>query len=154
MIECLIIEGSFNTCTFHQFVKMLLERINPYPAANSVKVMDNCKIHKHPDTIKLIEEKGMHVVFLSPYSPNLNPFELAFLTIKAHLWWEGNLAWQQWPSNQSDDMDVYRQLYKLVFCISCKDVNGFFHHNAYVWLHTLYLLYNYRVFMIMINSVS
>ena len=35
--------------------------------------------------IKLIESTGSLVVFLPPYSPNLNPIELAFAHVKAYL---------------------------------------------------------------------
>ena len=48
-------------------------------------VMDNCSIHHVERIIKLIESTGSLVVFLPPYSPDLNPIELAFAHVKAYL---------------------------------------------------------------------
>jgi hypothetical protein len=33
--------------------------MNAYPGKNSVIVIDNCRIHHHPDIIQMIEDKGM-----------------------------------------------------------------------------------------------
>ncbi len=57
MIECLIVEGSFNTELFMAFIQDLLEKMNPYPAPNSVIVMDNCSIHKDPQIREMIEAR-------------------------------------------------------------------------------------------------
>jgi transposase len=49
--------GAFNGDTFLEFIEGLLEEMNPYPAARSVLVMDNCSIH-HVDGVRAIcEEK-------------------------------------------------------------------------------------------------
>lgn len=57
-ILCLdIIEGSFNTSRFAQFIDGLLYVMNPYPGPNSVIVMDNCNIHKDQTIIEMIEER-------------------------------------------------------------------------------------------------
>lgn len=57
MIECMIIEGSFNTERFTSFIKDLLLKMAPFPAPKSVIVMDNCAIHKAPEIRDLIEER-------------------------------------------------------------------------------------------------
>lgn len=49
ILHCDVVEGSFCTETFLKFIDRLLDTMQPYPAANSVIVMDNCKIHKHPE---------------------------------------------------------------------------------------------------------
>ncbi|KIK75046.1 hypothetical protein PAXRUDRAFT_42102, partial [Paxillus rubicundulus Ve08.2h10] len=54
---CDVVEGSFCTETFTKFIEGLLENMQPYPAPNSVIVMDNCKIHKHPSIQNMIEAK-------------------------------------------------------------------------------------------------
>ena len=46
-----IVSGSFNGKTFKIYLKGLLEYMNPYPAPNSVLIMDNCAIH-HVDGIQ------------------------------------------------------------------------------------------------------
>jgi transposase len=59
--------------------------MNPFPGKNSVLVMDNARIHHNAEWISVIEELGGRVLFLPPYSPDFNPIELAFSTIKAWL---------------------------------------------------------------------
>ncbi|KIK76451.1 hypothetical protein PAXRUDRAFT_74617, partial [Paxillus rubicundulus Ve08.2h10] len=48
ILHCNIVEGSFCGNTFKQFIERLLNNMQPYPASNSVIIMDNCVIHKHP----------------------------------------------------------------------------------------------------------
>ena len=57
MIECMVVEGSFNTELFIGFIKSLLGKMQPFPHANSVIVMDNCAIHKAPEIRDLIESR-------------------------------------------------------------------------------------------------
>ncbi|KXJ06866.1 hypothetical protein AC249_AIPGENE23909 [Exaiptasia diaphana] len=45
---------------------------------NSVLVMDNCNIHYSDDMINAVRNKGGIVIFLPPYSPDLNPIEDCF----------------------------------------------------------------------------
>ena len=57
MLECIIIEGSFNANSFAAFVDSLLDSMQPWPARNSVIVMDNCSIHKSDRVRDLIETR-------------------------------------------------------------------------------------------------
>ena len=52
-----ILEGSFTSATFAQFIEQLLDQMNPYLGPNSIVVMDNCAIHKCPDILELIVER-------------------------------------------------------------------------------------------------
>ena len=49
LLLCDSMEGSFSMETFLKFIDSLLDNMQPYPAANSVILMDNCQIHKHPE---------------------------------------------------------------------------------------------------------
>ncbi len=53
----MIIEGSYDTESFMQFIKDLLTKMQPFPAPNSVIIMDNCKIHKALEIRELIESR-------------------------------------------------------------------------------------------------
>jgi hypothetical protein len=57
IIHCEIVEGSFCTETFFRFIEGLLDNMQPYPASNSVIIMDNCRIHKHPEILQLIQSR-------------------------------------------------------------------------------------------------
>jgi hypothetical protein len=63
-----ITEGSFTGEKFGQFIEGLLSQMNPYPAPNSVIIMDNARIHKNPDVLEMITERYAHV----PISVALN----------------------------------------------------------------------------------
>ncbi|KIO09221.1 hypothetical protein M404DRAFT_132524, partial [Pisolithus tinctorius Marx 270] len=63
ILHCDVVEGSFCTETFTKFIERLLVHMNPFPAVNSVIVMDNCQIHKHPDIQQLIESKYVVVMW-------------------------------------------------------------------------------------------
>ncbi|KIM51841.1 hypothetical protein SCLCIDRAFT_142380, partial [Scleroderma citrinum Foug A] len=57
ILHCEIVEGLFCTETFTSFIKGLLDNMRPFPAPNSMIVMDNCQIHKHPSIQNLIEAR-------------------------------------------------------------------------------------------------
>jgi hypothetical protein len=63
VLSCKILEGSFTTPLFKGFLEGLLNKMQPYPAPNSVIVMDNAKIHKSPEIRKMIEAR-----YVSNYS--------------------------------------------------------------------------------------
>ena len=62
IMHCEIIEGSFCTETFQCFISCLLDYMQPFPTPNSIIVMDNCCIHKHPDIINMIESRFVLVL--------------------------------------------------------------------------------------------
>ncbi len=45
--------------------------------------MDNVKFHK--TAINTIENSGNHILFIPPYSPDYNPIEEVFSSLKAYL---------------------------------------------------------------------
>ncbi len=59
----MIVEGSFNTELFTQFVEDLLGSMQPFPAAKSVIVMDNCAIHKAQQIRDLIESRQVLISY-------------------------------------------------------------------------------------------
>lgn len=50
---------------------------------DSVVVMDNATFHKRKDIQHLIEKAGHTLLFLPPYSPDLNPIEHKWAELKA-----------------------------------------------------------------------
>lgn len=47
--------GSFDGDSFQEFLTGLLQLMNPYPAPNSVLVMDNCAIHHVEGVVELCD---------------------------------------------------------------------------------------------------
>ena len=50
--------------------------------AYDVVVMDNLSAHKAPEVRQWIEKAGVEVLYLPPYSPDLNPIEKAWAKLK------------------------------------------------------------------------
>lgn len=152
ILSCKIVEGSFITSLFKGFLKGLLNEMQPYPAPNSVIVLDNAKVHKNPEICEMIEgwyvisqdvpiyheaylwtlTSGMKTVYLPPYSPDFNPIELAFLAIKAYVQCYGNIIWT--AMQDKDDLDVYLFLYKATFHTTEEDIEGFYSHCGYIYV--------------------
>ena len=64
----------------------LLPVLQPFNCVNknSIVILDNASIHHVDEVTELIEEQaGARVLFLPPYSPDLNPLEEAFSQIKS-----------------------------------------------------------------------
>ena len=57
--------------------------MNRFPQDNSILVMDNCSIHKSQVLKDIVESHGCRLYFLPPYSPDLNPIEESFSSLKA-----------------------------------------------------------------------
>jgi len=59
----------------------LVPRLRP----GDTVIMDRCRIHFHPDVVRLIEAAGAQVLYLPPYSPDFNPIEEAWSKFKTNL---------------------------------------------------------------------
>jgi len=59
--------------------------LTPTREKGDVVIMDNLPAHKSKAAEKAIKARGAWVLFLPPYSPDLNPIEMAFAKLKAHL---------------------------------------------------------------------
>jgi transposase len=60
-------------------------RLVPALEKGDVVILDNLSAHKSPVAEKAIRAKSAWILFLPPYSPDLNPIEMAFAKLKAHL---------------------------------------------------------------------
>ena len=74
MFEC-----SVNSDVFHAWITQALI---PELPARSVVVMDNATFHKRQDILGALKEAGHIVLWLPPYSPDLNPIEKTWAWIK------------------------------------------------------------------------
>jgi hypothetical protein len=81
-----IYQDSFTEERFNAFIEMyVLPLMRPYSedAPCCVLVMDNHSIHYSEELDAMCERKGIHLVYLPPYSPDLNPIEQSFAQLKA-----------------------------------------------------------------------
>jgi len=67
------------------FLAWLEQALIPTLAIGDIVVMDNLPAHKIAGVRPLIEAAGAILLYLPPYSPDLNPIEMAFAKLKALL---------------------------------------------------------------------
>jgi len=60
-------------------------QLAPTLSKGDVVILDNLSAHKSQAAEQAIRAKGAWLLFLPPYSPDLNPIEMAFSKLKAHL---------------------------------------------------------------------
>jgi transposase len=78
----LVIDGAVNGDLFVAYVE---QQLVPTLRPGDVVVMDNLSSHKRARVREAIEGAGGRLLYLPPYSPDLNPIEQAFAKLKALL---------------------------------------------------------------------
>ncbi|NBV29598.1 IS630 family transposase [bacterium] len=82
IIAPMIFEGTCNSELFETWVeKVLVQELIP----GQLIIMDNATFHKSAKTKKLIEQAGCQLLFLPPYSPDLNPIENFWAYLKKRI---------------------------------------------------------------------
>lgn len=77
-----VFNGPINGACFHAYVTQVLV---PTLKPGDVVVLDNLASHKGRAVRRAIRDAGAHLLFLPPYSPDLNPIEQVFAKLKAML---------------------------------------------------------------------
>ena len=77
-----VIDGAMNRLMFDAYVETQLA---PSLERGDVVILDNLPAHKSEKAKAVLRERGAWFLFLPPYSPDLNPIEMAFSKLKAHL---------------------------------------------------------------------
>ena len=114
----LAIEGS----TMREVFEVYLEHfLAPALRPGQAVVMDNLSAHKGGRVRELIEERGCEVLFVPPYSPDLNPIEEAFAKLKALLRRAGARTREALIEAMGRALDA----------VTARDAWGFFEHCGY-----------------------
>jgi transposase len=72
-------DGAMNRASFDTYVERVLA---PTLRPGQIVVADNLSSHKSARAIDLLRAQGNTLIFLPPYSPDLNPIEMAFSKLK------------------------------------------------------------------------
>lgn len=83
--------------------------------------MDNLSSHKGPRVRELIEDRGCELLYLPPYSPDLNPIEEAFAKLKALLRKAGARTHEALIEAMGRALDA----------VTASDARGFVEHRGY-----------------------
>ena len=78
----MVLDGPINGNVFTEYVSQVLA---PTLTPGDIVVLDNLSSHKRKEAHRIIRGKGASLLFLPPYSPELNPIEMVFSKIKALL---------------------------------------------------------------------
>jgi transposase len=118
MGEAVSIKGATDAEVFETYVE---EFLAPTLKAGQVVVLDGLGAHKTERVRELIEERGAELLFLPPYSPDLNPIEEAFSKIK-------NIV-RKATARTREALD--EAMGEALWAVTLEDVAGWFSHCGY-----------------------
>jgi len=118
MGPCQAVESSTTREVFEAYVEHVLA---PSLRPGQVIVMDNLSSHKGGRVSELIEERGCELMYLPPYSPDLNPIEEAFAKVKAPL--------RKFEARTREAL--VEAMGRALDAVTAGDARGFFEHRGY-----------------------
>ncbi len=119
MVAPFVLDGAMNGPMFLAYVRQCLA---PTLKRDDIVVMDNLPVHKVAGVEHAIEAVGAKLLYLPPYSPDLNPIEPAFSKVKAHL---RKAAERTIPR-------LVRRIGRIVADFPARECRNFFRHAGYV----------------------
>ena len=87
--------------------------------------MDNCAIHHVSAALKIMKDARILVMFLPPYSPDLNPTEELFSSVKYYL-----KQYDELLQTASDPKPIIKAAFNT---ITTQDCLGWIHHSGYYY---------------------
>jgi transposase len=80
LIAPLVLDGPVNGVMFLAYIR---QQLVPTLSRGDLVIMDNLAAHKVSGVREALAAVGARVIYLPPYSPDLNPIELVFAKFKA-----------------------------------------------------------------------
>ena len=77
-----VIDRPLNRSAFDTYIETQLA---PTLCKGDIVILDNLAGHTSQRAVECLRQRGAWLLFLPPYSPDLNPIEMAFSKLKAHL---------------------------------------------------------------------
>ena len=115
---CVAVEGTTTAEVFEAYVEQALA---PMLKEGQSVVMDNLSAHKGKKVRQLVEARGCQLLFLPPYSPDLNPIEEAFSKVKA------SLRRARARSRET----LVGAIGRAICAVTARDARAFFEHCGY-----------------------
>ena len=114
----LVFEGALNGEFFKAYISQCLA---PTLNKGDIVIMDNLTSHKVKGVIEPIIAAGASVIYLPPYSPDLNPIELMWSKMKAHL--------RKVKARTKELLEI--AIAEALEHITISDIMGWFNENGY-----------------------
>ncbi|KAJ5703719.1 hypothetical protein N7493_010857 [Penicillium malachiteum] len=102
LLSC-VFQGTTDALFFEDFIEELLHHCGKCPKSKLVLVMDNASFYRSERIEQLCFDKGVKLVYLPPYSPDLNPIEEFFAELKAFI----RRNWQSYAENPDQGFDYF-----------------------------------------------
>ena len=113
-----VFDGPINGQSFRAYVEQILV---PTLKLGDVVIMDNLGSHKGKAVRKAIRAAGARLLFLPPYSPDLNPIEQVFAKLK-HLLRR---------SQERTTEDTWRRIGTLLDTFTAQECNNYLVNSGY-----------------------
>jgi transposase len=113
-----VLDGAMNGEFFLAYVEQFLA---PTLKAGDIVIMDNLSSHKIAGVERAITARGAQLLYLPPYSPDLNPIEPAFAKLKALL---------RKAAERTVDA-LWNRLENVLDAFTADDCRNFFQHAGY-----------------------
>ena len=114
-------KGALNGEFFKAYIEQALA---PTLKPDDIIVMDNLSSHKVEGALQPIYDRGAKVLFLPPYSPDLNPIELAWSKIKSILRKAKARTHEELQAAIQDALDA----------LTSTDIQHWFAHHGYSYI--------------------
>lgn len=113
-----VLDGPINGEYFRAWVE---QHLAPTLSPGDLVILDNLGSHKGKAVRRAIRKAGAHLIFLPPYSPDLNPIEQVFAKLKTLLR----------RANERTVEDTWRRIGKLLDHFSAAECAHYINHAGY-----------------------
>jgi transposase len=119
-----VFTGSTDAVVFEDFIEQLLQHCGRWPEPKSVLVMDNASFHHSERVKQMCSDAGVKLLFLPPYSPDLNPIEEFFAELKAYI----KRSWEYYETWPDQGFDAFLQACVDTVGAKRRSAEGHFRH--------------------------
>ncbi|CAK41749.1 uncharacterized protein An13g03530 [Aspergillus niger] len=119
-----VFQGSTDASMFEDFIEQLLHHCNRWPAPRSVIIMDNASFHRTERVKQMCLNAGVKLLYLPPYSPDLNPIEEFFAELKQFI----KRRWYEYENNPEQGFDAFLEWCIGVVGSRVQSAEGHFRH--------------------------
>jgi transposase len=113
-----VIDGPINGMLFTAYVEQFLA---PTLAPGDIVILDNLGSHKGKAARAAVRARGAHLIFLPPYSPDLNPIEQLFAKAK---------HWMRHAEERNHEA-TWRRVGQLLDIVSPAECANYLRHAGY-----------------------
>jgi transposase len=102
-----------DSAVFEDYIEQLLPYCGRWPEPKSVLVMDNASFHHTERLEQMCCDAGVKLMYLPPYSPDLNPIEEFFSELKAFIK-------KNWRAFEDAPEQGFNAFFRIVYNVSGK----------------------------------